>query len=135
MHCLSIIPRDMKNFSVMVLNNTFYLGTYKRRHKTCTHTHTHTSEFSQIFMYAYVHTLIYTVQAPKKANANTQNTCAHAKTVHILPGGMKLDLQLNNSSRQITRGSSRKGKRQSICWMTAALGTKRCCLTTSALDR
>lgn len=58
----------------------------------------------------------------KEANANTQNT--RAQNVNILSGGMKSDLQLNNSSQQITRGSSRKGKKTEHMLVDSWIGYK-----------
>lgn len=67
--------------------------------------HTCTPEFSQVSMCFCIYMLMHTVHAKKVL----KHICTY--TVHILSNGMKLDMKLNNSSRQITRGSSRKGKK------------------------
>lgn len=83
------------------------------------HEHIHFSAFPR-FPLVSVSAHTYCI-CTKKANANTR---AHTNIVHILSGGMKLDLQLNNSSQQITRGSSRIGKKTEHMLVDSCIGYK-----------
>lgn len=81
------------------------------------HVYTH---FTDFHVCLYSNSYIYCTYK-KQTNANTH---AHSNTVHILSGGMKLDLQLNNSSQQITMSSCRKGKKTEHMLVDSCIGYK-----------
>ena len=75
-------------------------------------------------MFLKLHTLKHIVHGNY---SHTQNM------VHILSSGVKLDLQRSNSSRQITRDSSRKGKKREHMLVDSCIGCKE--MLSYALDR
>lgn len=67
------------------------------------------------------------------AHAHKRQMLTHVNTSYILSCGMKLDL--TKAPSRLPGVPAGKVKRVNICWLTAAFGTKRCCVYTSALDR
>lgn len=110
-----------------MIKYTLFLGLYPR---ILTAENMHKHRFPWVSTFAFSHFTCCTYR--EKIHVHT---CAHLNTLHILSDGMNYTCNLTIAPSRLQGSATGKVKGLNICLLTAALGTKRCCLTTSALDR